>query len=211
MVRNKGLIFKSVPTGWPVKGEHLAIEDQGFDFDADPPKDGITTKNFYASFDPYQRGRMAPPGRKSYFPPFELGKPITNSVIAKVLKSASVKFAEGNLVIGMIPMAEYSVVPAEVIANGMVRKLENPYHLDLKLFLGALGMTGLTAYSSLYAIGEPKKGETIFISAASGAVGQIVGQLARHEGLTVLGSVGGDDKLNFIKQDLKFDGGFNYK
>ncbi|KAL8959454.1 MAG: hypothetical protein Q9193_003685 [Seirophora villosa] len=211
MVQNKGLIFKAVPKGWPVKGEHLAIEDQGFDFDADPPKDGITTKNFYASFDPYQRGRMAPPERKSYFPPFELGKPITNSVIAKVLKSASVKFAEGDLVIGMIPMAEYSVIPAEVIGGGMMRKLENPYHLDLKLFLGALGMTGLTAYSSLYGIGEPKKGETIFISAASGAVGQIVGQLAKHEGLTVLGSVGSDEKLDFIKRGLKFHGGFNYK
>ncbi|KAI4154417.1 MAG: hypothetical protein LQ341_000371 [Variospora aurantia] len=133
---------------------------------------------------------MAPPGKKPYFPPFELGKTITNSVIAKVLKSASVKFAEGDLVIGMISIVEYSVIPAEVITNGMMRKLENSYHLDLKFFLGALGMTGLTAYSSLYAIGEPKKGETIFISAASGAVSQIVGQFARHEGLTVLGSVG---------------------
>ncbi|KAL8973145.1 MAG: hypothetical protein Q9197_002469 [Variospora fuerteventurae] len=117
-----------------------------------------------ASFDPYQRGRMAPPGKKPYFSPFELGKTITNSVIAKVLKSASVKFAEGDLVIGMISMVEYSVIPAEVITNGMMRKLENPYHLDLKLFLGALGMTGLTAYSSLYAIGEPKKGETTLYS-----------------------------------------------
>ncbi|KAL9010886.1 MAG: hypothetical protein Q9173_004219 [Seirophora scorigena] len=203
MVQNKGIIFKAVPKGWLVKGEHLAIEDQGFDFDAGPPKDEITTKNFYframskehqivsenfqaCLFDPYQRGRMTPPERKSYSPPFELGKPITNSVIANVLKSASVKFAEGYLVIGMIPMAEYSVISAEVIAS-------------------------LTAYSSLYGIGEPKKVETIFISAASGAFGQIVGQLAKHEGLTVLGSVGSDEKLDFIKQGLKFDGGFNYK
>lgn len=72
-------------------------------------------------------------------------------------------------------------------------------------------MPGLTAYSSLYEIGQPKKGETIFISAASGAVGQIVGQLAKHEGLTVIGSVGSDAKLEFIMKDLNFDEGFNYK
>ena len=72
-------------------------------------------------------------------------------------------------------------------------------------------MPGLTAWSSFYEIGEPKKGETIFISAASGAVGQLVGQLAKHEGLKVIGSVGSDDKLKFIIDDLGFDGGFNYK
>jgi NADPH-dependent curcumin reductase CurA len=72
-------------------------------------------------------------------------------------------------------------------------------------------MPGLTAYSSLYEIGKPQKGETIFVSAASGAVGQIVGQLAKHEGLTVIGSVGSDKKLEFITKDLGFDAGFNYK
>ncbi|KAI4194448.1 MAG: hypothetical protein LQ346_003676 [Caloplaca aetnensis] len=211
MVQNKGLIFKQVPDGWPVPGQDLAIEDQGFDLDTEPPANGVTTKNCYASFDPYQRGRMASPEKKSYFPPFELGKPITNSVISKILKSANSKFKEGDLVIGMIPIEEYSVIPADTIEKNMLRKLDNPYKLDLKLFLGALGMPGLTAYSSLYSIGEPKKGETIFISAASGAVGQVVGQLAKHEGLTVIGSVGSDQKLGFIKNDLKFDDGFNYK
>lgn len=89
--------------------------------------------------------------------------------------------------------------------------LQNPYGLDERLFIGALGMPGLTAYSSFYEIGEPKKGETIFISAASGAVGQIVGQLAKHEGMRVVGSVGDDKKLEFIQKELGFDGGFNYK
>jgi NADPH-dependent curcumin reductase CurA len=83
--------------------------------------------------------------------------------------------------------------------------------LDEKLFLGALGMSGLTAYSSFYEIGKPKKGDVIFISAASGAVGQIVGQLAKREGLTVIGSVGSDAKLKFITEELGFNGGFNYK
>lgn len=72
-------------------------------------------------------------------------------------------------------------------------------------------MPGLTAYSSFYEIGQPQKGETIFISAASGAVGQLVGQLAKHEGLKVIGSVGDDKKLEFIEKELGFDGGFNYK
>ena len=73
MVQNKGLIFKSVPTGWPVEGRDLAIEDRGFDPGSEPPKDGIITKNFYVSFDPYQRGRMRGPDVKSYASPFELG------------------------------------------------------------------------------------------------------------------------------------------
>ncbi|KAL8729023.1 MAG: hypothetical protein Q9166_005024 [cf. Caloplaca sp. 2 TL-2023] len=210
MVQNKGLIFKQVPQGWPVPGQDLAIEDQGFDLETEPPQDGITTQNFYVSFDPYQRGRMRVPEKKSWSSSFEIGKAITNSAIAKVLKSANSKFKEGDIVVGMIGTEEYSVISGE-IANSMMRKLDNPYHLDPKYFIGALGMPGLTAYSSFYDIGEPKKGETIFISAASGAVGQIVGQLAKHEGLTVIGSVGSDKKLDFITKDLDFDSGFNYK
>ena len=210
MVQNKGVIFKEVPVDWPIEGKNLTVEDRGFDLNAEPPKDGITVKNYYVSFDPYQRGRMRGPETKSYSPPFELGKPITNSAVSKVLKSNNTMFQSGDVVTGLLPMEEYSIVNSE-IANTMIRKMNNPYSLDLKLFVGALGMPGLTAYSSLYEIGQPKKGETIFISAASGAVGQLVGQLAKHEGLRVIGSVGSDRKLDFIKKDLNFDEGFNYK
>ena len=210
MVQNKGVVFKAIPQGWPKPGEHLAVEVRDFDLSTEPPQDGITTQNFYVSFDPYQRGRMRDPKIKSYSPPFELGKPITNTAVAKVIMSKNDKFREGDLVVGMLGTEEYSIAPG-VVANGLIQKLENPYNLDLKYFLGALGMPGLTAYSSFYKIGEPKKGETIFISAASGAVGQLVGQLAKHENMTVIGSVGSDEKLQFITKDLKFDGGFNYK
>ena len=210
MVQNKGLIFKSIPQGWPKPGQDLAIEVRDIDLSTEPPQDGIITQNFYLSFDPYQRGRMRDPKIKSYSPPFELGKPITNRGVAKVVKSNNDKFKEGDLVVGMIGTEEYSIVPGQV-ANTLIEKLENPYKLDPKYYLGALGMPGLTAYSSFYKIGEPKKGETIFISAASGAVGQLVGQLAKHENMTVIGSVGSDEKLDFILKDLKFDGGFNYK
>ncbi len=210
MVQNKGLIFKSVSTGGlPIPGENLAVEAREFDLDAAPPKDGITTKNFYLSFDPFQLGRMRPPRAKSYAPPAGLGQPLSNSGVGKVLKSDNPNFSEGDVVVGGLPTEEYSAIPD--VASSKIRKLKNPLNLDPKLYIGALGMPGLTAYSSFYAIGEPKKGETIFISAASGAVGQIVGQIAKREGLTVIGSVGSDEKLEFIKQELHFDGGFNYK
>ena len=210
MVQNKGLIFKKAPSGWPTPGENLVVESRDFDLDKAPPKDAITTKNYHISFDPYQRGRMRPADANSYHPPFKLGEPITNSAVSKVLKSDNSKFQEGDLILGFTGTEEYSIIPAEV-TNTRCRKLENPLNLDPRLFIGALGMPGLTAYSSLYEIGKPKKGETLFVSAASGAVGQIVGQLAKHEGLTVIGSVGSDEKLDFIKNELKFDDGFNYK
>ena len=210
MVQNKGLIFKNPPSGWPIAGHDIAVESRDFDLDQDPPENGITTKNFYASFDPYQRGRMRGADKKSYSAPYAIGEPIPNSIIATVLKSRNENFAPDDIVRGMLPIEEYSIVKGEVAQN-VIKHLENPYNLDPKLFIGALGMPGLTAYSSLFAIGEPKEGETIFISAASGAVGQIVGQLAKHERLNVIGSVGSDDKLELITRDLGFDGGFNYK
>ncbi|RDW73167.1 hypothetical protein BP6252_07074 [Coleophoma cylindrospora] len=209
MVQNKALIFKAVPNGFPVAGQDLVIESREFDLDQAPPAGGITTKNIYASFDPYQRGRMRDPSKKSYSPPFQLGAPITNSCVSKVLKSDNPNFQPGDLVRGFFSIEEYSVIPKEQV--GGFSKIDNSYNLDVKEFLGALGMPGLTAYSSFYDIGQPKKGETIFISAASGAVGQIVGQLAKHEGLRVIGSVGDNEKLDFITKELNFDGGFNYK
>ena len=209
MVQNKAVIFAHVPTGVPVPGKDLTVEAREFDIDQAPPSGGITTKNLYASFDPYQRGRMREPTKKSYSPPFELRKPIANNSVARVLKSDNEKFKAGDFVVGFLQTEEYSAVPKQ-LADGF-KKVENPYKLDPMMFIGPLGMPGLTAYSSFYDIGVPKSGETIFISAASGAVGQLVGQLAKHEGLKVIGSVGSDDKLDYIIKDLNFDGGFNYK
>jgi NADPH-dependent curcumin reductase CurA len=211
MVQNKGLIFKQVPSGWPVAGQDIAVEAREFDLEQQIPEGGLIVKNFYASFDPYQRGRMRAPGKKSYSAPFDLGAPMTNRCIFKVVKSNTDKFQEGETLItmGVTPIEEYSLFDKDTVATCI--KLDNPYNLDPKYFLGPLGMPGLTAWSSFYEIGQPKKGETIFISAASGAVGQLVGQLAKHEGLTVIGSVGDDKKLEFIKNELNFDGGFNYK
>jgi NADPH-dependent curcumin reductase CurA len=210
MVQMKALIFKSIPKGVPVPGKDLATETRELDLDQAPPAGGLILKNYYASFDPYLRGRMRAPEVKPYSPPFPLGEPIVSQCIAKVLKSDNPRFAQGDWVKASIPIQEYSVVTKEY-ADKDLTKIENPYGLELSLFIGALGMPGLTAFSSFYDIGQPKKGETIFISAASGAVGQIVGQLAKHEGLTVIGSVGSDEKLDFILKELNFDSGFNYK
>ena len=211
MVTNKTLIFKKVPTGAPVPGEHLVIEDRGFDPAAPPPPGGVTLSVLYASFDPYQRGRMREPGTKSYSPAYELDGPIVNDTVSRVLKSDTDAYAPGDVVLGHLPIAEYAVLTKEQLKT-LRGKVQNPLGLkELGLFIGPLGMPGLTGFSSLHEIGKPKAGETIFISSAAGAVGQVVGQIAKREGLKVIGSVGSDDKLDFIVNELGFDGGFNYK
>lgn len=209
MTQNKTLVFKKVPTGYPVAGEHLVVEDRPIDLDAAPPSGGLVVKLLYASYDPYLRGKMRDSKVKSYSPAFEIDAPITNDTVSKVLKSDAPDFKEGEVVLGYLPIAEYARVTKEQMAG--VRKINNPYNLDVSYFIGPLGMPGLTAYSGLHKIGKPQKGETIFISSAAGAVGQVVGQVAKREGLRVIGSVGSDAKLDFITKDLGFDGGFNYK
>lgn len=208
MTQNKTLIFKKIPTGLPVEGEHLVVEDRPIDL-TKAPEGGLVIQNLYASFDPYLRGKMRDPAVKSYTPAFEVEHPIANSTVAKVLKSDTPDFQEGDLIKAFVPIAEYARVEKAHLA--FARKISNPHNLDLGLFLGPLGMPGLTAWSGLYKIGKPKKGETIFISSAAGAVGQVVGQIAKHEGLRVIGSVGSDEKLDFIVKELGFDAGFNYK
>lgn len=208
MVQNKSLIFNSIPKGYPVPGENLVVKTSEIDLNS-PPAGGLIIKNIYISFDPYQRGRMRDPKIKSYSAAYEVGKPINNGGVAEVIKSDNPDFKEGDIIKGMSSIENYSALTAEQAKAWT--KVHNPHNLPLSNFIGALGMPGLTAYSSFYKIGQPKKGETIFISAASGAVGQIVGQLAKHEGLKVIGSAGSDEKVEFIKSELKFDEAFNYK
>ncbi|OQD78298.1 hypothetical protein PENDEC_c001G06927 [Penicillium decumbens] len=207
---NKALIFKKIPEGYPVPGEHLAVEPAPYDANVAAPADGVVIQSLYTSYDPYMRGRMRPVEVESYAPAFEINKPIHSDTVAKVLRSNNANYKEGDLVIGHVPIQQ--VIALDGKSLGFIHKLENPLGLeDIRVFLGPLGMPGLTAYSSLYDIGKPKKGETIFVSAASGAVGQLVGQLAKREGLKVIGSVGSDEKLDYIIKELGFDGGFNYK
>ncbi|CAI7627311.1 unnamed protein product [Penicillium palitans] len=202
MSANKALVFKKIPQGYPVPGEDVAVESAAYDASVAAPDNGVVLQSLYTSFDPYMRGRMRPAETKSYAPAYALDKPIDSRTIGKIVRSNNANYKEGDL--------EYIALGEQELVR--IQKLENPLGLeDIRVFLGPLGMPGLTAYSSLYEIGKPKKGETIFVSAASGAVGQLVGQLAKHEGLRVIGSVGSDEKLEYITKTLKFDGGFNYK
>ncbi|KAJ5154865.1 Polyketide synthase enoylreductase [Penicillium coprophilum] len=210
MSANKVLTFKKIPQGFPVAGEHLVVETAEYDSNVATPDNGVVLQSLYTSYDPYMRGRMRDASTKSYAPAFPLNKPIDSRTIAKVLRSNNANYKEGDLVVGHVPIQEYIALGEQELVR--IQKLDNPLNIeDIRVFLGPLGMPGLTAYSSLYEIGKPKKGETIFVSAASGAVGQLVGQLAKHEGLRVIGSVGSDEKLEYITKTLGFDGGFNYK
>ncbi|EXJ70499.1 uncharacterized protein A1O5_06568 [Cladophialophora psammophila CBS 110553] len=211
MVQNKAFIYKAVPNGWPVPGKDLTVEDIGFDDTAPPPKGGFTTKNFYAAYDPSQRGRMRDPSIPSYSPAMTTGKPVVSvSVIGKVLKSDNPKIQPGAIVMMQSSGTEsYSAKEESAVATTQI--IEPKEGVPLTAYLGLLGMTGMTAYGSLHEIGQPKKGDVILISAAAGAVGQMVGQIAVREGLHVIGSVGDDRKLDFILNDLHFTSGFNYK
>lgn len=211
MVQNKAFIYKSVPHGWPEPGKDLAIESTDFNLDAAPPKNGFTTKNIYAAFDPSQRGRMRDPSIWSYSAAMQPGKPVESVTVAgKVLKSDNADFKEGDIVLITTGYIEsYSAVSEDIAKRAKVVKPAPG--VPLTAYLGALGMTGMTAYGSLHEIGRPKKGDVIWVSGAAGAVGQVVGQIAVREGLTVIGSVGDDKKLDFITKELGFTAGFNYK
>ncbi|KAH6976595.1 putative oxidoreductase [Ilyonectria destructans] len=207
---NKALVFKKTPQDYPNPGEHLVVEPASYSATVSAPENGVILKSLYTSFDPYMRGRMGPAQAKSYVPAFQLNRPIQSTSIAEIVKSDNPDFKTGDLVIGQVPIQEYIALESTQLSG--ISPLSNPLGIeDIRVFLGALGMPGLTAYSSLYEIGKPKSGETIFVSAASGAVGQLVGQLALREGLQVIGSVGSDEKLAYITDDLGFHGGFNYK
>lgn len=211
MASNKSLVFKKIPEGYPVPGEHIVVESAAYDANVPAPENGVVVQSLYTSFDPYMRGRMRPAHIKSYAPPFHLNEPLNSRSIAKVIRSNNDTYKEGDIVVGHIPVQDYIALNGEQ-TSAALSVLQNPLEIeDIRVYLGPLGMPGLTAYSSLYEIGKPKKGETIFISAASGAVGQLVGQIAKHEGLKVIGSVGSDEKLKYITEELGFDSGFNYK
>ncbi|TLS28628.1 hypothetical protein PpBr36_00610 [Pyricularia pennisetigena] len=206
---NKAIIFKKAPEGFPKPGEDLVVEDRPIELVA--PEGGVVAKVLYSSFDPYQRGRLRNPEVKSYFPALTIGQPIENSSLLRVVESKTERFAKGDVVKHlMCPNQQYVVLSAEQAKQQNVFKVEESGEFELAHHLGALGMPGLTAYSSLFEIGKPKKGETIFVSSAAGAVGQLVGQLAKREGLTVIGSVGSDEKVEYCKE-LGFDHAFNYK
>jgi hypothetical protein len=141
---------------------------------------------------------------KSYVPPFELGKPITSGVVAKVIASKNDKFKEGDFVSGMMDWKTQQISSGE----GLIKVDKD--RAPLSTYLGILGMTGLTAYLGLTEIGKPKAGETLLISGAAGAVGSVVGQIGKILGLYVVGIAGTDEKVVMLTSEFGFDHAINY-
>ncbi len=191
--------MKSRPKGMPTK-ENFEFKEEKL---PELQEGQLLLKTLYASVDPYMRGRMS--DAKSYVAPYNLNEPITGGVVAEVVESRNDRYKAGAIVLGNLPWQTYS------ISNGKGLNQLDPDLAPLSYHLGVLGMPGLTAYCGLLYIGEPKEGETVVVSGAAGAVGTVVGQIARLKGCRVVGIAGSDDKTAYLKNDLGFDEAINYK
>ena len=164
----------------------------------------VLVKNLYMSVDPYMRGRMRAQG--VYAAPYELNKPMYGGAIGEVVESKDNSLQAGDIVLNQAAWQDRFVAAAD-----QLQKLD-PFDRDrLSLYLGTLGMPGMTAYVGLLRFGEPKPGETVFVSAASGAVGANVCQIAKLKGCRVVGSVGSDAKAQWLKDECGVDAVINYK
>ncbi|XP_043693774.1 2-alkenal reductase (NADP(+)-dependent)-like isoform X2 [Telopea speciosissima] len=204
-VSNKQVLLKDYVVGFP-KDTDMVLNTGTISLKAPEGSEAIVVKNLYLSCDPYMRMRMTKPDRPSYVPPFTPGSVIIGYGVAKVVDSNNPKFKEGDLVWGMTGWEEYSLIT-------MPDTLFKIEHTDVPLsyYTGILGMPGMTAYAGFHEVCSPKKGETVFISAASGAVGQLVGQFAKLMGCYVVGSAGSKEKVDLLKNKFGFDEAFNYK
>jgi NADPH-dependent curcumin reductase len=190
---NRQVLLKRRPNGMPVP-EDFAIVDAALP----EPGDGeVLLRGIYLSLDPYMRGRIS--GQRSYAKPTELGEVIEGRVVGRVVRSRHPEFREGDHVFGGYGWQTHSAVPGAGLT-----KLD-PKAAPISTALGILGMPGLTAYAGLKTIGQPKPGETVVVSAASGAVGAVAGQLAKREGCRVVGIAGGADKCRYVTEELGFD------
>ena len=192
-------MFKSRPTGW-VDASHFEVAKGPA---AEPGPGEVQVRNIFMSLDPYMRGRMR--DQKSYTPGFELGQVLQAGAVGEVMASNDPSLAVGDLVEGRLGWETYSVAKA-----GQVNKVDGKV-ASLSHYLGVLGMPSMTAWVGLRNIGQPKAGEAVYVSAASGAVGQVAGQIAKLQGCHVAGSAGSDDKVAYIRDELGFDAAFNYK
>ncbi|MFD2628532.1 NADP-dependent oxidoreductase [Oceanobacillus kapialis] len=198
-MKQQQLLLRERPNGLPDENTfEFAETDQG-----SPEKGEVLLKTLYVSVDPYMRGRMS--DAPSYVAPFELGEPLTGGVVAQVIESNSDDLKKGDIVRGNLPFQEYHVQKpshvSKVQTNG----------LDPSAALSVLGMPGLTAYFGMMHIGKPKEGETVVVSGAAGAVGQVAGQLAKQAGAHVIGIVGSEEKASYIKEKLGYDEAVEYK
>jgi NADPH-dependent curcumin reductase CurA len=166
----------------------------------------VLIRNHFLSLDPYMRGRMN--DGKSYAQPQPLNEVMMGGTVGEVVASKNAAFAVGDKVVGMGGWQQYFVVDAS--QRGVIQKVDTT-HIPLSAYLGAVGMPGVTAWYGLVKIINPKAGETVVVSAASGAVGSVVGQLAKARGARAVGLAGGADKCRYVVEELGFDACIDYK
>ncbi len=191
--KNRRIVLASRPKGEP--------EDSNFrmeETDIPAPGEGeVLLRTLYLSLDPYMRGRMN--AGPSYAAPVEVGQVMEGGTVCEVVESKSPLLRPGDIVLAYTGWQEYAAVPAKGI-----RKLD-PAAAPVSTALGVLGMPGMTAYTGLLNIGQPKAGETVVVAAAAGAVGQVVGQIAKIKGCRAVGIAGGAEKCAYVRGELGFD------
>lgn len=166
----------------------------------------VLVRNHYLSLDPYMRGRMSE--SKSYADPQPLNAVMIGGTVGEVVETRSPRWKVGDKVVGMAGWQEYQIVSGE--DRGVMRKVDTT-HIPLPAYLGAVGMPGVTGWYGLVKIIQPKAGETVVVSAASGAVGGAVGQLAKARGCRAVGIAGGAEKCRYVVEELGFDACIDYK
>lgn len=200
---NRRFLLAERPEGRAVRESDFRLEVQPM---AAPGEGKILLRTLFLSLDPYMRGRMS--AARSYAPPVEVGAVMTGEVVGEVAESYAEGFAAGDIVLAHAGWQQYAVLPAKACEKVDRAKIGD---LPLSYLLGVLGMPGATAFFALDTIGKPKPGETVLISAAAGAVGQVAGQLAKLAGCKVIATAGAADKLDYVTRELGFDIGINYK
>jgi NADPH-dependent curcumin reductase len=199
---NRRILLASRPTAEPTLDNFRLVEEP-----LAPLADGeVLVRHHYLSLDPYMRARMSE--ARSYAPPQPLDAVMLGGTVGVVEESRSSSFAPGDTVVGMGGWQEYSVVDTN--RPSMLRKVDTS-RIPLSAYLGAVGMPGVTAWYGLHKIIAPKAGDTVVVSAASGAVGSAVGQLARIHGVRAVGIAGGAEKCRYVTDELGFDACLDYK
>jgi hypothetical protein len=199
---NTQIILVSRPTG-AVTPDNFALREAPV---PDLAEGQVLIRHHYLSLDPYMRGRMN--DAKNYAVPQPLNAVMIGGTVGEVAASRNAKFAVGDTVVGMGGWQQYSIVDAD--QPGAIRKVDTQ-HVPLSAYLGTVGMPGVTAWYGLLKLCEPKAGQTVVVSAASGAVGSTVGQLAKLHGAHAVGIAGGPDKCAYVVDELGFDACIDYK
>ncbi|KAK0597280.1 hypothetical protein LWI29_023659 [Acer saccharum] len=205
VVSNKQVILKNFVNGF-LKESDMYLKTDSISLKVEQGSNAVIIKNLYLSCDPYMRNRMTPVDDPNYFPTYPPGSPIGGFGVGKVVESEYPELKKGDLVWGVTGWEEYTLI-------NNPQTLFKIQHTDVPLsyYTGILGMPGITAWAGFYEICAPKKGENVYISAASGAVGQLVGQFAKLLGCYVVGSAGTKEKVELLKNKFGFDDAFNYK